>query len=68
VQSLLDKVRARLSGWKGKLLYKAGQLTLVKTVLPARPIYQLVVFLEQRSIFKKIDKNHRSFLWKGEEP
>jgi len=68
VQPLLDKIRARLPGWKGKFLSKAGRTTLVKTVLSSQPIYHLTVFLAQRWLLKQIDKIRRGFLWKGEEP
>lgn len=47
VQPLIDKVGARLSGWKGKLLTTAGQEMLVKNVLSSQPIYHLTVFPTQ---------------------
>ncbi|WVZ68943.1 LOW QUALITY PROTEIN: hypothetical protein U9M48_017814 [Paspalum notatum var. saurae] len=68
VQPLIDKVRAWLPGWKGKLLSKAGRITLVKTVLSAQPIYHLTVFPAQKWLIRQIDKIRRSFLWKREEP
>jgi hypothetical protein len=45
VQPLIDKIAARLPAWKGKLLNKAGRLTLVRSVLTAIPIYFLTIFL-----------------------
>jgi hypothetical protein len=48
VQPLIDKIGARLAGWKGKLLSKAGRETLVKTVLSSEPIYHLTVFPSQK--------------------
>ncbi|WVZ64595.1 LOW QUALITY PROTEIN: hypothetical protein U9M48_014090, partial [Paspalum notatum var. saurae] len=68
VQPLIDKVRARLPSWKGKILSKAGRMTLVKTVLSTQPIYHLMVFPAQKWLIRQIDKIRRSFLWKGEEP
>ena len=68
MQPLVDKIRARLPRWKGKLLSKAGRLTLVNTVLSSQPIYHLTVFPAQRWLLKQIDKIRRGFLWKGEEP
>ena len=44
VQPLVDKIGARLPGWKGKFLSSAGRETLVKTVLSSLPIYHLTVF------------------------
>jgi hypothetical protein len=68
VQPLIDKIGARLPGWKGKLLSTAGRETLVKTVLSSQPIYHMTVFPEQKWLIRKIDKIRRSFLWRGETP
>jgi hypothetical protein len=68
VQPLIDKIRKRLAGWKGRLLSKAGRETLVKSVLSAQQIYHLTVFPVQKWLLRHIDKIRRSFLWKGEEP
>lgn len=68
VQPLLDKIGARLPGWKGRFLSTTGRETMVKTVRSAQPIYHLTAFLEQKWLIKKIDRMRRSFLWKGEMP
>lgn len=39
VQPLIDKVGARLPGWKGRLLSTSGRETLVKTVSQDSPIF-----------------------------
>jgi len=67
IQPLIDKVGARLSSWKGKLLNRAGRLRLINTVLTSLPTYHLTVFSLQKWAIKKIDKLRRGFLWKGEE-
>ena len=41
VQPLVDKIEDRLPSWKGKLLDKAGRLTLVLSVLTSVPIWAL---------------------------
>lgn len=68
VQPLLDKIGARLPGWKGRFLSSAGRETLVKTVLSSQPIYHLTTFPEQKWLIHKIDRMRRSFLWRGETP
>jgi hypothetical protein len=40
---LIDKITDKLPGWKSALIHTAGQLTLVKSVLTAIPIYHLIV-------------------------
>jgi hypothetical protein len=67
VQPLIERISQRLLGWKGKMLNKAGRLTLVTTVLSSMPTYHLTVFPLAVWARKKIDKIRRSFPWKGEE-
>jgi len=63
-QVLIDKIGAKLPGWKGKLLTKSGRLTLVQSVLSAIPSYHMIAFPLSRAI-KCIDRIRRNFLWKG---
>jgi hypothetical protein len=44
VRPLIEKIGARLPGWKGTFLSTSGRETLVKTVLSAMPIYHLTDF------------------------
>ena len=64
---MIDKIAARLLAWKGKLLNRAGRLTLVRSVLTAVPIYFLTVFALRKWALKKIDRLRRGFLWRGEQ-
>ena len=66
-QILIDKIGARLPGWKGRLLTKAGRLTLVNDVLSSIPTYHLTIFPLSKWAIKRIDKLRHSFLWRGEE-
>lgn len=68
VQPLIDKIGARLPGWKGRMMSTAGRETMVKTVLSSQPIYHLMAFPEQKWLIRKIDRIRRSFLWRGETP
>jgi hypothetical protein len=43
-QVLIDKIGAKLPGWKGKLLTKSGRLTQVQSVLSAIPSYHMTAF------------------------
>jgi hypothetical protein len=68
VQPLIDKIGARLPGWKGRFLSTTGRETMVKTVLSAQPIYHMTAFPEHKWLIKEIDRLRRSFLWRGETP
>lgn len=66
-QILIDKIAAKLAGWKGKLLNKMGRLTLINSVLTSITTFYLTMFAPSKWIIKRIDKLRRNFLWKGEE-
>jgi len=59
-QPLVDKVAARIPGWKGQLLNAAGRTTLISATL------SVVVCLSPWAV-KAIDKVRRAFLWSGTE-
>jgi len=44
VQPLIERIGQKLLGWKGKMMNRAGRLTLVTTVLSSMPTYHLTVF------------------------
>ena len=67
VQPLIEKIGQRLPGWKGRLLNRAGRLTLVTSVLSSMPTYHLTIFPLATWARKQIDKIRRSFLWKGDD-
>ena len=67
VQPLIERIGQRLPGWKGRMLNRAGRLTLVTSVLSSMPTYHLIVFPLAVWARKQIDKIRRSFLWKGDE-
>jgi len=62
VQPLIEKIANRLAGWKGRLLNRAGRLTLVTSTLSSMPIYHLTIFPLAAWARKQIDKIRRSFL------
>ncbi|GLU24163.1 hypothetical protein SLE2022_401190 [Rubroshorea leprosula] len=65
-QFIVDKVRAKLSGWKSKFLSFAGQNTLAKSVLAAVPNYYMQSSLLPASIQKELDQISRNFIWGSE--
>ncbi|XP_059066334.1 uncharacterized mitochondrial protein AtMg00310-like [Cryptomeria japonica] len=64
---LNEKVRKRLSSWKGLWLTGAERLTLIKTVLAAMPIYLLSCIPLSKGAHKKLTQAIRIFYWQGTE-
>jgi hypothetical protein len=64
---LIDKIANKLPGWKAPLLSKAGRLVVVKSVISATPIHQMLALNLPKWFFKAVDKRRRGFLWKGQE-
>uniref|UniRef100_A0A453EUU2 Reverse transcriptase domain-containing protein n=1 Tax=Aegilops tauschii subsp. strangulata TaxID=200361 RepID=A0A453EUU2_AEGTS len=62
---LLDKVAARLPIWKAWLMNRAGRLELVKLVLSAIPLHQLLVLAPPKRILRMLKRIQRGFLWAG---
>ena len=51
---IIEKIKQKLSGWKGKLLLRVERLTLIKSVLNNLPIYYLGLFKMPKQVAKKI--------------
>jgi hypothetical protein len=62
-QVLIDKIGARLPGWKGRLLTRAGRLALVNSVLASVPVYHMTSFPLSKWAITRIDRIRRKFLW-----
>ena len=43
-QDLIDKVQAKLQGWKARLLSQAGRAVLISSVLQSTPLYAMSCF------------------------
>jgi ribonuclease HI len=62
-QYMVDKVKARLTGWKTKHLSLAGRITLAKSVIQAIPIYPMMTMPIPRTCLNEIEKIQRAFIW-----
>jgi hypothetical protein len=65
LQPIVDSIAGRLPTWKAGLMNKAGRLAMVKSVLCAIPIDQLLVYAPPKKSLKMIEKIKRGFLWAG---
>jgi hypothetical protein len=58
---LKDRIIARISGWKAKLLSQAARTTLVKLVVNAIPTYLMSLFLLPKSLCAFINFSIKKF-------
>jgi hypothetical protein len=64
-QPLIDKVAAKIPGWKGNLLNVAGRTALVKATMSAIPIHTSIALCLSPWAVDAIDRLRRSFFWAG---
>lgn len=65
LQPVIDKIAGRLPTWKAGLMSKPGRLAMVKSVLCAIPIHQLLAYAPPKRALKLVEKIKRGFLWAG---
>ncbi|KAF9603601.1 hypothetical protein IFM89_037100 [Coptis chinensis] len=65
VTPLLDKIRKRITAWKGKLLSFQGRRVLIQSVLSSIPVYNMGVYKWPSSVIKEAESIFRNFLWSG---
>ncbi|XP_042520593.1 uncharacterized protein LOC122094023 [Macadamia integrifolia] len=63
---LMDKIKARLQGWRGKLLSMAGRVELIRSVFSGMPIHNFSVYWWPESVIKTVERWMRNFLWSGD--
>jgi len=72
-EPIIDRIKARLSGWKSKHLSLGGRLVLLMFVLSSLPIYALSFFKAPTGIISSIEsilncffrgsEDHRKISW-----
>jgi hypothetical protein len=60
---LKERIFAKVTGWKARLLSQAARTTLIKSVLNAIPTYIMSLFLIPKSLCAEIDSVLRKFWW-----
>jgi len=61
-QPIVDKIRSRLTSWKGKLISMAERVCLIKLLISALPLYYLSFFKIPRSVIQELVRLQRNFL------
>lgn len=66
-QPVVDDVLNFLPGWQRGMVTRPGRLTLVNTVIRARPTHHLLVADAPKWDLERVDKSCRAFFWAGTE-
>ncbi|KAG7569624.1 Endonuclease/exonuclease/phosphatase superfamily [Arabidopsis thaliana x Arabidopsis arenosa] len=64
---LLEKIRARISSWKHRLLSYAGRLQLLSSVIASLTNFWISAFRLPSACVREIEKICAAFLWSGPE-
>jgi exonuclease III len=67
LQPLIDKYGARIPGWRGRNLTRAGRVSLSKTVLTPTVTYHSTVIPLPKWAVRKLDKLARNFIWNADD-
>ena len=67
LKNLVDRVIARIRGWKEKLLSMGGKEILIKAIAQAVPVFAMMVFKIPKNISKGISDAISQFWWGDEE-
>jgi len=62
-EGVLNKLRNRLSAWKGKSLSLAGKLCLIKSVLTSLPLFYVSLFCMPMTVMREVKRIQKNFLW-----
>ena len=60
---VVERVQAKLNGWKSKCLSPAGRLVLIKAVVTAIPKYIMQCHKLPAKVCEEVNKLVRNFLW-----
>jgi len=60
--SIVDKIKSRLSSWKGRLLSMAGRICLIKSVITVLPLFHFSFFKAPIAVYNQIRRIQAKFL------
>ncbi|XP_042477679.1 uncharacterized protein LOC122059038 [Macadamia integrifolia] len=62
---VMDRMKGRLAGWKGKLLSMAGKVELVRFMISSIPNHSFAVYWWPSSLLTTMERWMRKFIWLG---
>lgn len=63
---IADKIRSKLSVWKGRQLSQAARLQLIESVIQCYLIHIFQVYEWPKSLLRKLERWTRNFFWNGD--
>ena len=63
---IIERLKKRLNGWKGKMLSVGGRLVLINSILTSITMFMLSFFKIPRKVLEKLDQIRSRFFWEGE--
>jgi len=65
-QSTTDKIKSKLSTWKGMVLSIMGRIQLVKSIIHGMLVYSFHVYMWPCHLLKLLDSWLKNFIWSGD--
>lgn len=65
-ENIIENIRAKLVGWKARILTFGGRITLIKSVFSSIPIYTLANCVVPKGVLRRIERHMASFLWNAQ--
>lgn len=65
-QSLVDRIKLKLSAWKASLLSIAGRVQLVKSVIQSMLLHCISIYSFPVKLIKDIERWMHNFVWSGD--
>ncbi|XP_042484267.1 uncharacterized protein LOC122064605 [Macadamia integrifolia] len=63
---VMDKIKGRMAGWKGKLLSMVGRVELVRSVISDMPFHNFSVYWWPSSLLNIMERWMQNFIWSGD--
>ena len=65
LQGLADRAKAKMAGWVGKLIYMAGRVQLIRSVVQPLLLHSFMVYKWPAMLIRQLDAWMRNFVWTG---
>lgn len=66
LRPIFDKIKAKISAWKGKLLSIIGRVQLINSVISSMLVYSFHIYQWPSSLLSDMTKCLRNFVWSGD--